>query len=218
MALVKNLYLELTRQISPVTKDSTRITSSNIGTVDPAKHTKEDVLLFYNDARIALFNALSQVYPGEMLSLMVSGTVVNTTVTFANDGTGVSASRPNGYMKFISMSNAATSRIYRLPETMLRAVLSGTDSHFEQTSTLMFIFEEGSKFYHYGGFIVNAEVINLSYFGLPIYTIADVTGGTTVEAINDTHHPALIELAVTRAMAQGTAALNGLATKLIGAK
>ena len=173
----------------------------------------------YLGARIALFNVLSQTYRGDELSVIVSGTVIRTTIAFATDGTVVSVSKPVDYIRFVSMADVINVPIIRLPETLLTTVLGGRDPHFVESATNMFVFEEQTKIVHHSGFIVNAEVVKFSYFGLPTYTITDVlNAATTVEAINEQFHPQLIELATAISDGRGVAEVNALASKLLGGK
>jgi hypothetical protein len=58
----------------------------------------------------------------------------------------------------------------------------------------------------------------LSYFGLATFILADVTGGTTTETVNEDYMPVVIELAVAIANGLGNNAVNELAKKLIEMK
>lgn len=298
MATVQATMLKLQSIVDPYTKAGAEITAATIGTVDSDRFLKQRMLDIYNDARIALFQAMRSTFDQERLTKEISLAIVTTNIIFTATGDSWVYTLPAGYMRFISLSGryldgavASTNLIpiILLDQTLLPIVREGTNPNFLQSATNRFVFEyAGSLYgvkaassstllsnqvatgtasitgttavvgsssafttqYSIGSSVTignetkivatitsntlmtvtvaftatlsgeNSYVTDykLTYFGLPIYALSDVTGGSTTEAINVDYHPLLIELGVAIANGQGNQEVNSLAKKLLTMK
>lgn len=196
----------------------TEFTLSDIG-VNAGRFAPQRLLDIYNEARLCLFNALRQVYPSSDLSRYIGRTVVTKTdLTFAS---GV-ATVPAGFLKVLSLRDAAGTQIFvvkpTLGPTIANANANGTSKHFKETATNRFVMYENGTLRSESGstFIPNAATYQLKYYGVPLWTLTDVTNGTTVEVFDDDLKPKLMEIAEKISMEQGLNEVNALALSLVG--
>jgi hypothetical protein len=209
MATVQSLLLQFVRSVDPYTKTGVEITSATIGTVDGDRFTKERQLDCYNRGRREAVFALSSRLSSADWSKDMSGMIVSSaTITFSS-GT---ATKPDGYIQkiLLTKSNGSVVSIVR-PEDYAEV------SPFESASAPV-VQELSSSFKASSSTIVPNGSYVLSYYGITDFTLADVTGGTVTETINERWHPLVLELAEAVANGQGSVEVNALAHALIGGK
>jgi hypothetical protein len=215
------------REVDPFVKSTgTEITSSNIGSSGAGtwatdggdKFTAAKLVDIYNLARLALFDAYRLLYGNtNKLSEEVNEQLVTTSAfQFILTGSVSVGAKPAGYLKFVSLMNASNVKINLLPIAYKDDVIQGVKSLFTQSAAKMFVFDIGSNLIHYGTYVTSLSTYQLSYYGLTLYAVSDVTGGATVESFTDKDVPKILELAQAIANEQGLQQVNALASKLIG--
>ena len=187
-------------------------TPALVGSVDGASFPRQRILDIYNQARMALFQAMDNVLSLEEKIIAISGTVIKKTdLTF----TSASAPKPTGFIQAIYLTDVSGDQITILPLSVFREL---KDRH--SVSNRM-VFDYGTVFEAPSTsttIIPNAATYILRYYGISSFTLSDILGGTTVETFNENYYPIIIELAQAIASEQGTIEVNALAQKLIGAK
>ena len=195
--LVQTAILKLLQKIDPTLKDMTVVTASNIGTavtgwstVGGEKFDAQGLLDIYNDARMAVFEEFREKLGDDLEALgatVGAELVSSTTFTMTLTGSVAVGTKPTGYIKFASMSNASGIEINLLGPELLEEVRSAAPSpHYTQTSTgPIFVFETATQFVHYGTFVTTLATYRLVYFGLTNWTLTDVTAGTAYETYTD---------------------------------
>lgn len=222
--LVRDVVVRLLENIDPTLKTMVTITTSNVSSWNSAgggdKFTTGLVMNIYNNARLSLFNALSNKYGNDIEALseeIISSVAQSSAITWTVSGGAGSAPKPTGYLRFISMQTAASVPMILLPQTLLTVVRSGSNPYYTQSATNILIFDLGTNFIYYGSSITTASDYVLNYYGLTQYTVTDVTNGSTVEQFDDKWIPALLELGQAIASEMGTNEINALAARLVGA-
>lgn len=138
MALVRNLLLELVRQIDPKTEDDTPFTTANIGVVDGAIFPKELHLDFYNEARFALYEVLrSQHTLPELIKMLGSSVIRKPGFEFS----GGIAQRPAHYIQVISIHDATGKAIYVASDDKQQDVQEGRNPYYKESATNRFVFQ-----------------------------------------------------------------------------
>lgn len=187
-------------------------TPSLVGSVDGASFSRQRILDIYNQSRMALFQAMDNVFGLEEKIVAISGTVIKKTdLTFA---AGV-ASKPSGFIQAVYLTDVSGDQITILPQSLFRQL---KDRH--SVSNRM-VFDYGTFFEAPSTsttIMPNAATYILRYFGIDNFTLAQILAGTAVETFNENYYPIIIELAQAIASEQGTIEVNALAQKLIGAK
>lgn len=216
MATVQALLYRFVLRIDPLTKDQSNFTLATVGMIDGDMFSAQRQLDIYNEARIALFNALQLKLTTEELTKAIGGNIVVTNITFF----GGVAPKPTGYVKFILLIDSAKNVIVLLPNTKRALVIEGINPDYIESSTNRFIFEEGTNFKSASGdlYMPNGSSYIFGYFGITNWTLGDVTAGTAVETFNDVWHSVILEIGQAIANEQGLAQINALAISLVGGK
>lgn len=223
MALVQNLVFRLALRVDPKTKTGDKFVQSgagagqaNIGAADGDRFQAARLVDIYNEARIALFQALEVQYPDkEELTRRIGGTVQHTeALTFTLTGSISVATKPTGYIRFISAAKADKTPVILLGADKIGAVQQATNPYYTQSTTVIFVFDVGAQFVHYGTQLTTASTYILTYVGISNFTVSDVTGGATMETVDDIYHPLLLELASAIANGQSNADVLKLAKTL----
>jgi len=216
---VQSNLLKLALRVDPTDyTTNAEFTSATIG-VDPGESFSAQRLLdIYNESRMALYQALRTTLGREQLYNDVGALVgKSSSFTFA---AGV-ATKPTGYVDFLSLFDAAGSQIFLLPPNLMDVVgTAGTGSYYKETATNRFIFESGNTFISLSGttYVPNASTYVVNYLSVPLFALADVTGGTTIESFNDKYIPMLLDLAEAKCGEEGSLDVLAMAKKLLGAK
>lgn len=206
MSQVKEQLLKLALRVDPIVKTTgVEFTTSTIGTVDGDRFPKQRLLDCYNEARMALAQAISTQMDGNKKAKAISGQIVRKTDFEFTAGL---ATKPTGYVEFISLLDSPGRIITILPSS-LYAIMKQLDSY-----TNPLVFEEGAYLRAVSSTNVpNASTYVLRYYGVTDWTLSDLS---TNETFNRHWEPALIQLAEAIANEQGGAQLNSLASALVG--
>jgi hypothetical protein len=192
--------IKLLQRVEPALNDGyTVISASNISTWSASageKYTPQRILDIYNDARRQLIGELRKSITTKQLSTVVTGAIQYTaTLPFALSGSVSTATMPTGYIDFVSLSNASGTKILKLDPSYIQTILEGADPKYVQSSTNIFVFEIAKTLTHFGTYIPTASTYKLYYVGISDFVLTDITGGTTVETINDEYIPTLLDIA-----------------------
>lgn len=196
-----------------------------VGSVDSARFTRQRLLDIYNDARMALFNALYEVKGSDELSRYVYGSALNANLTFAYSSPYTSAAIPTGYIRLIGITAYNASRVIVLPNNLLPETLPGTHPYYTTSATNLLAFQIGSNFKVCGDFHTelgdgsSSHYATINYYGIAAWTWwTDVLPNTTVEVFSPDIEPILIELACAIADEQSNADVLALAKTLLNKK
>lgn len=191
-------------------------TPSLVGSVDGASFSRQRILDIYNQARMALFQAMDNALGLEEKITAISGTVIKTTGASNLTFTSGVASKPSGYLQTIRLTKSDGTQITVLPMSLYRQLKD------KISATNLMVFEYGTTFESPDTATPlppnGTNTYILWYFGISNFTLSDILGNTTVESFNENYYPIIIELAQAIASEQGTIAVNALAQKLIGVK
>jgi hypothetical protein len=208
-----------------VTASTGTITGTMVGSVDGARFTRGRLLDIYNEARMALFNALYETKSSDEFSKYVYGTALNANLTFAYSSPYTSAAIPTGYIRLIGITAYNSSRIIVLPNNLLPETLPGTQPNLTVSATNLLAFQIGSNFKIPGSFATEAgdgsssHYATINYYGISTWTwVTDVFPNGTVETFSSDVEPVLIELAVAIANEQSNASVLELAKTLLNKK
>lgn len=185
-------------------------TPALIGSVDGSNRTRQRLLDIYNQARMALFNAIDGSLSEDEKIASISGCVIKKEdFTFASG----SASKPSGFVKTVLLTDVNGDMITVLPTSMIQQLKD------VESATNRMVFDYGTTLATLTGStnVPNASTYILWYIGIASHALSDILGGTTVEPFNEQFYPAIIELAQAINAEQGVASVNALAKKLIGA-
>lgn len=185
-------------------------TPALVGSVDGAAFARQRILDIYNQARMALFNALDGAMSPAQKIQAISGAIVQDTAFAFSSGL---ATKPTGFLQHIRLTTAAGVEVSVLPFGLVRQLKN------RESATNPIVFDRGTVFESQNGstYVSNASDYILTYFGVTNFTLANILGGSTVETFNENYYPVIIELAQAIAAEQGTVQINALAKKLIGA-
>ena len=198
---VRDSILRFALRVDPKDKNGVTFSNATIGSSDGDKFPKQRLLDMYNDARWLLFQELqSRLSETELLNA-ISQTIVDTSLTFS----GGAASKPAGYVKHISLFDSVKAQIYIVDASYAETIRRGSLPAFVETTANRYVVDIGSQFKSMSGttYIPNASTYLFTYFGLPIYALGDVTGGTVIESYNDNFNPTLLDLGERLASDQG---------------
>jgi hypothetical protein len=188
-----------------------------IGSVDMAGVTRQRLLDIYNDARMALFNALYETKTSDELSRHVYGAATTTSVTIAAlSGAYRTIAKPAGFMRLIGMTDSASSKvpIIVLPNNLLPEVKQAVNPNLTPSNSNLLAFELGQNWAIVGNYGTTPALID--YYGLPAWTIAtDVLAASTVETFSQDVEPILIEIAVALFNEQSMVDATALAKMLL---
>ncbi len=211
---VQAAILRLLYRIDPKLKSGTLVASGNISTWSTDggdKFTAQRVLDIYNEARLALANAIDRYYPKDMKGSTISGTLKKkTNLEFASgvaDKTTIA-----GYIKTERLFNAAGTQISVLPVSEMQ------ETEDLNSAANPIVYEYTTSFAQKtvdSAIIADASTYVLWYYGVTTYTLANVTAGTEVEEFNEDWIPAIIQIAEAIASEQGSKVVNALAQQLV---
>jgi hypothetical protein len=228
MALVQYLVYQLALRVDPKAKNGDKFVQSgagtgqaNIGSTDGDRFPAAQLLKIYNQSRIALFQALEVAYPDKSeLTKRIGGTVQHIeNFSFTLTGSISRATKPTGYIRFISAAKEDKTPIILLGADEISLVQQSTNPYRIQSSTgPIFIFEVGNELVHYGTFLPTLSTYILNYIGITDWAISDVTNGTSVETVNEIYHPLLLDLAVMIANGAGNADVVAMAKAIVESK
>ena len=205
MSTLKAQLLKVALNIDPrIKSNGAFFVESTIGTVDGDRFSKEQLLQGYNTARTSLLTALMAQYSDRQLAREVSGQI---TRDAAFSFSGGSATKPTGYIKLLSLMDAA-GRIISPVTPNEYAMLKHLDGYGNPI-----VVEEGSAFVAVSTTNVpNGSDYVLRYLGLTDWTLSSLA---TAETFNTRWEPILVEIAVAALQGLGTAELNALAFRLV---
>jgi len=188
------------------------VTRALIGSVDGAKLPRQRLLDIYNQARMALFQAIDATYSLSEKITSISGTIVKKTDLQFSGGI---ATIPTGYIKAVYLTDVSGNQITISPFTFYRR----TKDLYSTTNRMVYEYSTTLEAPTTSTTIMpNLSTYILRYFGITDFSISDVLGGSVTETFNDQYHSAILELAQAIFNEQGGKEVNDLALKLIGAK
>ncbi len=211
---VQSVILKLLQRIDPKMKNGTLVAVANISTwaTDGGdQFTAQRIVDIYNEARMALANAIDRYYPKDMKAKAISGTLKKKSdLTFASgvaDKTTIA-----GYIKTERLFNNAGTQISVLPVSEMQ------ETEDLNSASNPIVYEYATSFAQKTvdtAIIANAANYVLWYYGVTTYVLSDVTGGTTVEEFNEDWIPVILQLAEAIASEQGSKVVNALAQQLV---
>jgi hypothetical protein len=211
VSTVRGQLLKIIRKISPYTADGAEVTNDNFNSVEPESVTKQRVLDAYNDARKALFQAISSKYREPYLGEVMKE-LVHTQAPLTFSSGVLSKSGLDGYIKFKSLYNTTRSaNMEYLPLEMENLVSSGRNPKYTASVSNMFVFESGEQLRQYGG--AATDSYSLKYYKLDDYTMNDIADD---EVYNRIYHPMLVTLTELILSGDGQQDPVALARGLIG--
>jgi hypothetical protein len=164
MATVQTLLHRLALRVDPRTPAGVEFTTGTIGTTAGDRFSAQRLLDIYNDARIALFQAVKTSVSKEELQLLIPGITKEAFITFTTSGTRQEYSLPSDYMDFISLRgryldgsyiSTVLAPIVRLPSHMISVVQYVCNTHYAESGANRFVFEDTGKLVHFGGLCGN---------------------------------------------------------------
>lgn len=214
MALVRTQILTLLGRIDPTYKTMALITSADVGTASTGwmaiggdKFQAQEVVDFYNQARMQLASVLERTLPPDKKAASVSGNIVKGSLAFSS-GT---ITKPTGYVMWERLENPSALQVTILPVSQIQQAKDLI------SATNLMVFDYGASFTAYDGTTTIANgTYPFYYYGVTLYTTTTATDASTVESFNEFYHPILIELAVALARGQGSAEVDMMALKFIG--
>jgi len=215
---VKSIYLEIVQNVDPKTEDQAVITEGTVGTVDGESFSKEDILNFYNRARMITLSRLRQLqlYPLFVESIPeVIDTVSEDLSLHGDPPPHYIFEHPEGYVRHIGLMGPGEKPGFIIPKSHKFSLISGSDPYYDITR-FAFAIEEEDGFHIYYQPAEGAEKFHIMYVKLEPHTIADVTGGTKVESINPEYHHVIISVAGAIANERGGVDPEALALRLLG--
>jgi hypothetical protein len=196
------------------------IVPTMVGSVDGASKTRQRLLDIYNEARMVLFNILSETKTPFELDKLVCGTFTSTTATIAAYSAPYRIiAKPSGFLKLINLVDGAATplRIDVLPSSLLEDVRTSVTSTYTSSATNLLAFEVGANWCIFGNF--GTTPASVDYYGMTSWTwITDIYPNTTVESFRSDLEPILIEIACAIADEQSSADVNALAKMLLDKK
>lgn len=209
MATSQAQVLKVVVRVDPYLKAGTLITSTNITDWNSAgggdKFTAQYLVDVYNDARYALWQALTASLTKAQLSKYVPGLITTTNVSFSS-GTG---NKPSGFLQAVSFQASDGQNIAVLP-------LSVKDyADALETNNLYVVYETGTTFVAPSSTYLPDGNAPIYYFALSDLTLAGVVAGNVNETYDVMWLPILVELAVALANGMGRAEVLDLAKNLI---
>jgi hypothetical protein len=182
-----------------------------VGSVDGDKYPRHRHLYAYNQARLALANAIAQEYDPIERAYAVSGTIIlKNDLTFA---AGV-ANKPTGYLDAVLLTNSTGVKINILPVSLIEVMRS-----FE-SATNPIVYEEGTVFRSLSGntYIPDAATYILRYYGVSEFTLDDIVNGIALESFNREWVPYIIDLAQLVIRETSSVEVVALARQLVAGK
>jgi hypothetical protein len=196
------------------------ITGCLVGSVDGARLTRQRQLDIYNEARMVLFNALSETKSPIELGKLVSGTFTSTTATIVAYAAPYRAiAKPAGFLKLVNLVDGAATplRIDVLPTSLLEDVRTSITTTYTASATNLLAFEIGANWCIYGNY--GTTPASVDYYGITSWTwITDIFPNTTNETFRADLEPVLIEIACAIADEQSNADVLSLAKTLLNKK
>lgn len=210
MATVQAQMLKLALKADPVIKSTgVLFAAGTIGTVSGDKFPAQGLLDIYNDARMMFVEALR----GDVDWMRKLGSARKTaSVTWA----ALSVSKPSDFISFVDMYTAGNVPMVLRREDLMSVVTSGTNLHYTQSLSNIIIFEVGSTFQQPSG--THNGAATLTYYGIPTYALADVTGGATNDSFDVGLLPHVVEVAAAMANGVGSVDVTQLVKTLTGRK
>lgn len=210
MATVQAQILELIQRVDPAAEGGTTITAANLATNDPESFTKQDLLNYYNEARIVAYNAAVQVLPPMVRAKHLSGLITKATgQTFA---AGV-LNKPAGYLEAVLLTDVDANKITILPASTIEF-----SKHLDSVDNPL-VYEEDTAFRseHGNTYIPDDTDYILRYYGLVGWTVANITTDSPLpsETFNIGLQPLLLQLAEAICNEIGGAEVNALAKRLV---
>jgi hypothetical protein len=218
MRTVKSIYLEITQNVDPKTKEQVPFDVTNIGTIDGDSFSKEDILNFYNQARFIVVGQLRQVQGARIFIESVPEVVETATQALSLQGSPPPQyifSHPTGYLRHIGMMGPGDKPGFILPKNHKFDLVSGADPYYD-TSKFAFAIEEPNGFHIYYSEAVGVGTFSIMYVKLGNHTLADVTTGTKIEEINPEYHHVIIQVAGALSLESGAVDPTALARSLLG--
>lgn len=223
---VKSIIKEFYEQRDPRDKDYAIIDDAwlaSAANTTGSSFTKANAVNILNDARMALFAEFEKIYVPRQLELQLSGVIKSTSITWTQT-TGVSTAPvpTDGYLRLVNMYNNSGVELVRKSIELIPAVLRADSKSFTQSSKVIFIFEEGAFYTHYGTFVPTSGSptpnYTVRYYKLSPWTVVDVEAGTAVETINDHHHTLLLQIMLLMSNQRGAADVEAFIRRYVGAK
>jgi len=183
-----------------------------IGAIDGSRFPRQRLLDIYNEARLALFQALSLINDdSEDLSKLTGAIVKTAQVTMTLAGSVLTGPFPADYIEGIEAYDASKNVIEILPAELHGEMLLGENPHLTQAAGYRFIFEINGAFRtdNIGSTWPATENIDLRYYALETFTLAQVLAGTVTETFNRKLEPIIVTIG--EALANGISQIDAIA-------
>lgn len=210
MATVQATLLKLALMVDPnELTTGNKFTLSTIGVNDGEKFAKQRLLDIYNLARMTLTNGMRIAWPRGKMNDALAGQIVRDAA--ASFSAGGALTLPAGYISTVVLRTSTGVDIAVVPEWAY------THLARMESATNLFCFEEGNSLKAPpGSTLLNSVTGCLHlYIGVVDWVLADVTGGTASETVQEHWIPELLEVAAAIALEQGNTDPLALAVQLL---
>ena len=195
------------------------IVGALVGSIDGSRYNRQRLLDIYNEARMALFNALYETKPSSELPKYVYGSVITASIAMTYSAPYMSIAKPTGFIRKISMFDGAATpiEIHILPNELLGDVKRGLVPSITVSATNLLAFDVGQNWSIVGNY--GTTPASVTYYGITNWVWAtDVLPNTTVEVFSADIEPLLIEIGEAIANEQSNADAIALAKTLLNRK
>jgi hypothetical protein len=206
---VQDVFLKIIRKVSPYSKDGVEITSANLSSQQPDRHTRARFVDIYQEARIALMDALMQ-QPNTQETLKEFIVVEDT----FGAGPHATLPYPDNFVGTISVEDGG--EVYEILPAPMEAVINSERLPAYTASTSRRFVVHRSE-----GIILLPSAADpvLVYVEIDDITEADVLSETPKdERFNVRFIPHILELAQAIANEYSLSDINALARSLVGAQ
>jgi hypothetical protein len=185
-------------------------TGALVGSTDGDAHLLQKHLDIYNQARMALVAAITEEMPPVARSIYVSGAAKQVTnFTFA----AARATKPIGYVEPLTLKTLAGITVSVLP-----VLLRDATAHLDAPNNPI-VYEIGAELVGVNILSVpNAATYIFEYMQVTDFTWADISGNVTLETINESIYPDLLEMAQAVAREVRLVELNAMGRELVRRK
>jgi len=164
MATVQTLLHRLALRLDPRTPAGVEFTTATIGTTAGDRFSAQRLLDIYNEARVALFQAIKTSTPKEELANAITGIYKEAFITFSpypyvTGGRRQEYTLPADYIEFGSLRgryldgayvSTTLAPIIKLDASFIPVVQQGNNTHYTQSGATRFVFEDQGKLVHFG--------------------------------------------------------------------
>ena len=192
------------------------VTPFMVGSVDGARFTRQRLLDIYNEARMALFNALYESKSLQEIDKYVYGLVTTASAAITYSAPYKNIPKPTGFLRLINLVDGATTpqKIDILPTLLLDDARKRIVPSVTTSATHLLAFDVGQNWSIIGNY--GTTPASITYYGIISWVWAtDILPNTTVESFSPDIEPILIEIAEAIANEQSNFNVVSLAKTLL---